>query len=157
MSQMVQEPVFVQDPVFQDQGNVLDDQYGTIAGDAEGNFREHGVDIGMPVSEPCPKRLTNIKNQNHHGTRITKEPDDDREIDDVFELVNAQDIPQKPGEKGPGTQRDDRQINGDPQTESEVIVQTGRTQSLRKDDKGAVEPPTKEDAHKCQPEQEPAN
>ena len=67
VAQIVKERHLIHLPVFQDQGKVLDAENPEIAGEAEGHFREHGMDIGMPEDKPAPQRLPDIDGQNQAG------------------------------------------------------------------------------------------
>jgi hypothetical protein len=74
---------FVQFPVLQDEGDVLNGQDTEIGRDTEGDLRQHGMDIGMPEDEPTPYGLTNIDGEHGYGARVADESYDYRCIDDI--------------------------------------------------------------------------
>jgi hypothetical protein len=110
VGQVMQELDLVQLAVFQDDRNELDGQHQHVHGDAEDYFREHGVHVGMPESEPGAQRLADFQGQDQQGTGVTDETDDHRQVDDVFQPFHADQIIEKPAEKGSGTQGNDAQV-----------------------------------------------
>ena len=127
--------------VFQNQRHILDNEHDAVTCDTEDDFRQHGVDVGIPVSEPAADGLADIQHQDEHGSRIAEKTDDRRQIDDVFQFVDVQNIAEQPGEKRSCAQRNDCEVKGDPQAETEVIVHAGFTQTETKHAHGGIKPP----------------
>lgn len=97
----VGELVLRQLPVFQCQRHVLDDEYGAVAGDAEDDFGQHGVDVRMPVAEPCAERLADIENEHQHSAGVAQEAHHDRQVDDVLQGVDVQQVTRAPVKNAP--------------------------------------------------------
>ncbi len=138
VGQGADETVFGQLAVFQHQGDVFHDEHDAVAGDAENDFRQHGMHVGVPVAEPATYGLAYIQHQNEHGAGIAQEADEGRQIDDVLQFVDIQNIAQQAGEKSPRAQRDDRKVKGDPQAETKIVVHAGDAETGTQNAHGGV-------------------
>jgi hypothetical protein len=154
VGEVVQEGNLVQLLLLKNQGHVLNDEHQAVAGDAEDDFRQHGVDVRVPVAEPRTDRLADVHGEHEHGARVADEPDDDRQVDDVLKLVDFEDVLEESGEERTSAQGDDRQVEGDPQAESEVVVQTGDHDAFRKDDDHRIQAEQEEGRDECHPQRE---
>ena len=63
-----------------------------------------------------------------HGLRrgIAYDPYDDSKVNDVLQVVDVNDVSQKPRKKGPASQGDNAQVCGNPEAKGVIIVQIGR-------------------------------
>src|ERR1019366_22189 len=57
---------FAQFAVLEHNGQVLDEEDGEVATDAEGDLGEHGVHVGIPEGEPGAERLSDIHHERGH-------------------------------------------------------------------------------------------
>jgi hypothetical protein len=92
VAEVVKKRHFVDLAVLQDQGDVLYGQYRKVARQAESHLGEHGVDIGVPENKPAAQRLPDVDGQNQQGRTVADKSDQDSVIDDVFQLIFAEDI-----------------------------------------------------------------
>ena len=114
--------IFFKCTLFEDKRHIFDNKHYAVAGNAENNFREHGVHVGVPVAEPAPERLADVQYENEHGARVAQKADNGGKAYDVFEFIDIQDIAEQAGEKGTCAEGDDRKVDGNPQAEPEFIV-----------------------------------
>ena len=109
--------------------DVLDRQHAQVAGDAEGHFGEHRMDIGIPERVPEAQRLPDVDGQHADGAAVADEADHDRALDHRAQLLDAQDIEQKAGEERTRAQRDHGEVEEDPQAEREPVIHVGLVQA----------------------------
>ena len=88
MAQVMKEGNFINLPVFQYEGYVFNGQDAEVAGEAERNFRKHGMNIRVPENMPSPQGLTNINRQNQQGRAVADKTDQHGKIDDVFQCYS---------------------------------------------------------------------
>ena len=150
----VSELVLRQLPVFQCQRHVLDDEHGAVAGDAEDDFGQHGVDVRMPVAEPCAERLADIENEHQHGAGVAQETHHDRQVDDVLQCVDVQQVAQRAGEERARAEGDDGEVEGDPEAEPEVVVKAGLAEAVGQDAEGGISAPQADRGHGNKMQQE---
>jgi hypothetical protein len=108
----------------------------------------------VPVAEPGSERLADVQDQQYRGPGITDKAEDNGQIDDVFQRVDVQNIAQKAGEKGSRAQGDDRKVNGNPETEAEIVVQMGHAEPVPENIVHGVQAPQLDDGQKGHPDSE---
>src|ERR1041385_9193014 len=86
----------------------------------------------MPEGEPCAQRLADVDHQDCYCTAVTDKTDYYRRIQDWLQLGSLQDVNQKSGEECSRTQRDDAEIQKNPQAEREAVVHLGLVQAVVK-------------------------
>jgi hypothetical protein len=64
---------FAQPAVPQQDRNVFQAKYQEVAGNAERDFREHRMRVGMPEGEPRPQRLAYIDHQDGNRAAVADE------------------------------------------------------------------------------------
>ena len=62
--------IFFKCALFEDKRHIFDNKHYAVAGNAENNFREHGVHVGVPVAEPASERLADVQYENEHGACV---------------------------------------------------------------------------------------
>ena len=117
--------------IFQNQWNELNGQHTEIKRQAEGHFGEHGMHIGMPENKPATKGLPNINGQDQKCRTVADKPDDNGQINNIFQFVNAKHIFQQTGEKGPAANGNDGKIRPDPQGKSIIVIHVGLVQAFK--------------------------
>ena len=130
VSQVVEKVEFFDLPVFQDNRDEFYGQHYQVAGYTKYNLGEHGMYIGMPVPEPCPEGLAHFMGQDYHGPGIAQKSQYYSQVYDIFELVDLQDIFQKTGKESPGSQGYHCKVEGDPESETKIVVQAGNSQTV---------------------------
>jgi hypothetical protein len=130
VAQVVKEGHLVQLAVFQDQGDILDGQYGKVARQAEGHLGEHGMDVGVPEDEPSAQGLADVDGQDQKRRTVADEADEHGVVDDVLQFILADNVFEQPAEKGAAAQGDDGQVRPDPEGESVIVVHVGLVQPL---------------------------
>ena len=133
--------------VFEHQRDVFDDQHRAVAGDAEDDFREHRMHVGMPVAEPRPEGLADVEDKHEHGPGIAQEAHHHCQVDDVFQGVDVQEVAQRAREEGAGAEGDDREVEGDPQAEAEVVVKARFAEAVGQHAERGVSPPEAHQRH----------
>src|SRR5579871_3362327 len=86
----------------------------------------------MPERKPGSQRLSYIDHQDRHSPAITGEPDHHRGIEDRSEFLSLQDIDEESREERSGAQRDDTQIEKDPQAKGKPVIHVGLIQAAIK-------------------------
>src|ERR1035437_4080877 len=93
----------------------------------------------MPEGEPEAQRLSHVHQEGRHGPAITDESDDHRAVDYRLELALLEDVKQEAREEGARAQRDDGEIEEDPEAEGEAVIHVGLVEPLDKAEAGAIE------------------
>ena len=65
-----------------------------------------------------------------HRAAVADHADDDGAVDHRLEFLELQDVEQEAGEEGAGAERDDREVQEDPQAEGVAVVHVGLVQAL---------------------------
>ena len=148
----MQEGHLVELLLLEHQRDVLDDEHRQVHADAEDDFREHGVHVGVPEAEPRAQRLAELHGQDEHGARVAEEAHYDRQVDDGHQGLDLEYVAQKAGEERAGAQSDDRQVEGDVQAEGEVVVEAGHAQAVPEHHAGCDSAPEHEQDGNRQPQ-----
>ena len=112
-------------------GQILDEQHGQVAGDAERHFGQHRVDVGIPERVPRSQRLADVDHQHDHRSADSK-----RIRRTTAVLITArsssssEDVEQEAGEKRSRTEGDHGEIEEDPQPEREAVVHVGLVEAV---------------------------
>ncbi len=114
-------------------------QHGEVAADAERDLGQHGVHVGIPEGEPGAQRLADIHHEGAHRAAVADQADDDGAVDHRLEFLELEDVEQEAGEEGAGAERDDGEIQKDPQAEGVAVVHVGLVQAFDQAEAGAVE------------------
>lgn len=114
VGKVLDECIFFKQALLKNKGDVFNDKNNAVAGNTENNFRKHGVDVWIPVTEPRADRLPDIEHQDEHGARIAKKTDNSRKAYDVFEFVDVQNITEQTGEESSCPKGDDCEVQSDP-------------------------------------------
>ena len=131
--------------VLQDDRDVFDEEYRQVARQAEGHFGQHRMRVRMPEREPCPDRLTDVHHQDEHRAAVADESKDHCAVDHRAQFFAAEDVQQEPCEEGAGAERDDGQIEIDPESEREPVVHVRVEQPLGQTEVDRVETDPEQD------------
>src|ERR1022692_3046396 len=93
----------------------------------------------MPEGEPEAQRLSHVHQEGRHGPAITDEADNHSAVDYCLELGLLEDVKQEAREEGARAQRDDGEIEEDPEAEGEAVIHVGLVEPLDKAEAGAIE------------------
>ena len=151
VAQIVKERHLVHLTVLQNQGNELNGEHTEVEGKTKGHLGEHGVHIGMPENEPATQGLANVDGQDEQGGTIADKPDHHGQVDDVFQLIDAQDIFEQPGKKSAAANGDNSQVRPDPQGKSVIVVHIGLVQAFEPAQAHGVNAPQQNHTHHCNP------
>jgi len=108
----------------------------------------------MPVAEPCAERLADVENEHQHGAGVAQEAHHDRQVDDVLQGVDVQQVAQRAGEERARAEGDDGEVEGDPEAEPEVVVKAGLAEAIGKDAEGGIGAPQADRGHGNKMQQE---
>src|ERR1700728_542881 len=142
-------------PVAQQNRNVFQAQHQQITRDAKRNLGQHGVSIRVPECEPRPQRLPDVDHQYRYRAAVADEADDHRSIQNRLQFNSFQDVDQKSREECPSPQRDDAEIEKDPQTKGEAVVHVGLVEPVEQAETSRVDTDREQDSPWREPEQKP--
>ncbi len=154
MGKVVQERNLVQLLLLENQRNEFNDQNGAVAGNTEDNFCEHGVHVGVPVTEPCADGLPDIHGQNEHGSGVAQKSNYYCKVNNIFKLIDLENVLEKTGEECTGTKCDNCKVKSNPKAEPEVVVKAGYADAVIENLYSSVDAPEQDGSRKHHPEQE---
>ena len=138
-------------PVAQQYRNVLQAEHQQVTRDAEGDFSQHGVCVGMPEGEPGPQRLPDVDHQDRDRAAVADESHDHGGVEDGFQFDALQDVDEEPGEECARAQCNNAEIQENPQAEREAVIHVGLVQAVEQAECGRVNAAPQQHGPRTQP------
>jgi hypothetical protein len=126
-------------PVAQQDRNVFQTEHQQIARNAERDFGQHGVRIGMPEGKPCAQGLANVDHQDRDRAAVADEANHYGRVENRSQLGPLQDIDKKSSEERTRSQSDNAEIEKDPQAEGEAVIHICLVQPVVKAEAGRID------------------
>src|SRR5579863_5579344 len=108
----------------------------------------------MPEGEPRPQGLPNVDHQDRDRAAVADEPDDYSGVEDRLQLGALQDVDEESGEERTRAQRDDAEIEEDPQAEGEAVIHIRLVQPAVQAETGGINSDREQRCPGSKPEQE---